>query len=178
ERRHRLTLDLVWSADDGRFGDARMIDQRTLDFHRADTVPRDIQHIVNAAEQPEEPVLIAFRAVAGEVHIRRPAAPVLSHIALRITVDAAQHRRPWTRQREEPAASAGDRIALLGFDLRLDARKRSRRRARLRRRESWQRRDHDRASLRLPPGVDDRAALTANVAVVPDPRFRVDRLHL
>ena len=37
-------------------------------------------------------------------------------------------------------------------------------------------RDHDGAGLGLPPRVDDRAALAADVLVVPDPRLGVDRL--
>ena len=39
-----------------------------------------------------------------------------------------------------------------------------------------QRRDHDAAGLRLPPGVDDRAAAVADDAVIPLPGFRIDRL--
>ncbi len=39
-----------------------------------------------------------------------------------------------------------------------------------------QRRDQDAAGLGLPPGVDDRAAAIADHAVVPLPRFRIDRL--
>ena len=38
------------------------------------------------------------------------------------------------------------------------------------------RRDHDHPGLGLPPGVDDRAAFTADVLVVPHPRLGVDRL--
>ena len=37
-------------------------------------------------------------------------------------------------------------------------------------------RDHDHPRLGLPPRVDDRAALAADVLVVPDPRLGVDRL--
>ena len=44
------------------------------------------------------------------------------------------------------------------------------------RRDARQRRDHDRAGFRLPPGIDDRAALAADVPVIPDPRFGIDRL--
>ena len=57
-----------------------------------------------------------------------------------------------------------------------DPGERSRGRTRLGAREAWQRRDHDRAGFGLPPGVDDRAALAADVPVIPHPRFRVDRL--
>ena len=39
-----------------------------------------------------------------------------------------------------------------------------------------QRRDHDRARLCLPPCVYDGTSLAADVAVIPDPGFRIDRL--
>ncbi len=39
-----------------------------------------------------------------------------------------------------------------------------------------ERADHDAAGLGLPPGVDDRAAFSADVLVVPHPRLGVDRL--
>ena len=71
ERRHRLALDLVRPADDRRLGDLRMVDERALDLHRADAVAGDVQHVVDAAEQPEEAVVVALGAVAGEVDVRR-----------------------------------------------------------------------------------------------------------
>ena len=94
ERRNRLTLQIVRAADNRRFGDPWMIHQRALHFHRADPVPGDVDHIVDAAEHPEIPVLIALRAVAGEIRAAIPLAPVLRHEALGIAVDAAQHRGP------------------------------------------------------------------------------------
>src|SRR5204862_69185 len=42
--------------------------------------------------------------------------------------------------------------------------------------ESGQRSDHDPAGLGLPPRVDDRTTLAADVLVVPDPRLGIDRL--
>ena len=56
ERGDRLALDLVAASDDRGLGDLRVIDERALDFHRADAVARDVQHVVHAAEQPEEAV--------------------------------------------------------------------------------------------------------------------------
>ena len=53
---------------------------------------------------------------------------------------------------------------------------RERRRAGLGGRGAGQRADHDPARLGLPPRVDDRAALAADVGVVPHPRLGVDRL--
>ena len=129
ERGDRLALDLVRAADDRGFGDARMIDERALDFHRADAMAGDVQHVVDAAEQPEVAVVVALRAVAGEVDAGAPLAPVLLHVALGIAVDAAQHRRPRPREREQAAADV-HLLALLVADLRADAGERLRRRAR------------------------------------------------
>ncbi len=44
------------------------------------------------------------------------------------------------------------------------------------RRDARNRRHHDGAGLRLPPGVDDRAAAAADDLVVPHPRLGIDRL--
>ena len=64
----RLALELVGTADHGGLGHRRVADQRALDFHRADAVARDVHHVVDAAHHPEVAVLVAPRAVAGEVH--------------------------------------------------------------------------------------------------------------
>ena len=111
ERRDRLPLDLVRPADDRGFGHARMIDERALDFHRADAMSGHVQHVVDAAEQPEVAVGVALGAVAGEVDAGRPPVPVLLHVALGIAVDAAQHRRPRARQRQQPAAAPSNVLA-------------------------------------------------------------------
>ena len=65
---------------------------------------------------------------------------------------------------------------MLVVDAGLDSRERLRRAARLQRRDPRQRRDQDHAGLGLPPRVDDRRPVTADVLAIPDPRFRVDRL--
>src|SRR5262245_2905847 len=103
-----------------------MIDERALDFHGANPMTGYVQHVVNAAQPPEEAVLVPLRAVTGEIDVWRPAAPVLLHVAFRIAIDPAQHRRPWPGEREEAAAGALDALATVGLDLRLDAGKRQR----------------------------------------------------
>ena len=67
-------------------------------------------------------------------------------------------------------------VAVAIDDQRLHAGQRQRRRARLQRRRAGQRADQDAAGLGLPPGVDDRAAVIADHAVVPQPGLGVDRL--
>ena len=115
----RLTLDLVRLADDGCLRDFRMVHERALDLHRPETMARHVEHVVHAPEQPVVAVLVSTRAVAREVGAVVPAAPVRLMEALGIAVDAAQHRRPRFREREQAAArldvlSAG--ISNLGED--------------------------------------------------------------
>src|SRR5207248_4903145 len=59
---------------------------------------------------------------------------------------------------------------------RLDTKERPRRRAGLQGRCARDRSDQDAAGLGLPPGVDDRAALVADMVVIPEPSFGVDWL--
>ena len=65
--RRRLALEVIGPADDGSFGDGRMADQGALDFGGADAVAGDVEHVVDAADDPEIAVLVAARAVAGEI---------------------------------------------------------------------------------------------------------------
>src|SRR5260370_12004097 len=93
--------DRAWSvkcvrlADDSRFCDSHMTHQRALDLRRAEPVPGDIKDVVDAPDDPKISILIASRTVAGEI-ILFVFAPVLFFVALRITVNRPQHRRPRT----------------------------------------------------------------------------------
>src|SRR6266511_5910993 len=120
ERGDRLTFDLVAAPDNCRFGDFRVIDERALHLHRADSMSSDVDYIVDAPEQPEVAVFVPLRAVAGEVHIIRPSAPVLRDVSIGIAIDAAQHRGPRPRECEQASAD-GDALALVGQDLSADA---------------------------------------------------------
>ena len=171
----RLAGRRVVARRDGSLGDVVVVDERRLDLDRRDAMAGDVHHVVDAAEQPEVAVLVDARAVAGEVDVA-VARPVRVDVAVVLLVEAAQHRGPRLAQHEVAAAARADLLAGLVVDRRIDAGERPRRRARLRRRDPRKRRDHDHPRLRLPPRVDDRAALAADVLVVPDPRLRVDRL--
>src|SRR6267142_2470511 len=67
-----------------------MIDQRALHLHGADAVPRDVHDVVDAPQEPEVSVLVALRAVPGEVDARKPG-PVLLPVSLRVAVNPAKH---------------------------------------------------------------------------------------
>src|SRR4029453_7630587 len=118
---------------------------------------------------------VAVRAVAREID-PVVAAPVLLLEALRIAPDVAQHPRPRLLDHEEAALRRAHGAAAVVVDVRGDTGERPRRRAGLGRDLAGQRRYNYSAGLRLPPRVDDRAALAPDHAVVPDPRLRVDRL--
>ena len=175
ERGDRLSFQFMRTADDRRFRDGRMIDERALDFHRPQAVPGDVDDVVDAAEEPEAAVGVALGAVARDVDAGSPLVPVLLHVAIRIAVDAAEHRGPRTRQREQPAADVNS-VARLRQDLGGDAGERPRGGSRLERRHARKRRDHDGARFGLPPGVDDGTSVGADEVVVPHPRFGVDWL--
>ena len=53
-----LALDVVRVADDRRLGDRLVADQRALDLGGADPVAGDVDHVVDAAHQPEVAVLV------------------------------------------------------------------------------------------------------------------------
>ena len=92
ERGERLSLELVRLADDRRLGDRGVLDERRLHLHRADAVSGDVEHVVDAAEDPEVAVVVALGAVAGEVEVG-PAGPlreVRLHVARVVAPDGAQ----------------------------------------------------------------------------------------
>ena len=176
ERDDRGAGQVVGPADHRGLGDARVRDERALDLHRADPVARDVHHVVDAAHDPEVAVRVAMGAVAREVDPARSGsstAPCSAWdrprccAASPATASRSRGSRPWARARacrcssKTSASMPGNgRVAEPG----------------LRRDLARQRRDHDPAGLGLPPRVDDRAALAADHAVVPDPRLGVDRL--
>ena len=175
ERHEHLSLELVGDAHDGGLGHGRMRDQRALDLHGADAVARHVQHVVNAPEKRQVAVVRALGAVGGEIRARVPFRPIRLTVALRVSPDSAQHRRPGMRDRQEPAAGP-DRLLRRRIDRRADPRHRDARAARLHVVNSRKRADHDHARLGLPPGVHDRASAPADVLIVPHPGFRINRL--
>src|SRR5581483_6384797 len=96
--------------------------------------------------------------------------------ALVVAEHGAHLSRPAVEDDEVARGRTVEEVALLVDEGRLQAEERPRGRAGLELGGAGQRRDEDAARLRLPPGVDDRAPALADDAVVPLPRFGVDRL--
>ena len=70
-------FSVVGPADDSGLGHEGVRDDGALDLGRADPVPRDVQHVVNSADDPEIAVLVEARAVTREI-VSRQLAPVLA----------------------------------------------------------------------------------------------------
>src|SRR5215217_2322105 len=173
---HGLARVLVLLADHRSLGHLLVGDDRGLDLGRGHPVARDVEHVVDAADDPEVAVLVLAGRVTDEVHVPAELVPIGLDEAVVVAVERAQHPGPRAAQRQQALVRAGVLAVLLGHHAGFDPGQRPRRRARLRVRDARQRRDHDVARLRLPPRVDDRAALAADHHVVPEPRLRIDRL--
>ena len=102
---HGLPLQFVGPANRGGFGHVRMADQGALDLDRAEPVPRDVQHVVDAAHDPVVAVRVLAAVVAGQVHVRH-FAPIRLLTAVVVAPDAAQHAGPGLGD-HQPAALPG-----------------------------------------------------------------------
>src|SRR5207247_2185583 len=76
-----FAFDLVRPTYYGGLGDFVVMNQSTLHFHRAQPMAGDVEHVIDAAHDPEIAVLVLPGAVRCEVSVRN-LAPVLLPIAL------------------------------------------------------------------------------------------------
>src|SRR5579862_2678718 len=136
---------------------------------------RDVNHVVDATHDPEITVLVATRAVAGEI-CAVDLREIISLVALGVSVNRAQHSGPWLAHYQQAALVGADAFAVAGDDVGCDSGKRKSRGAGLGSGRARHRADHDSAGLGLPPRVDDRASIAADNPAIPHPRFRIDRL--
>src|SRR5215203_2800774 len=170
-----LALILVVPPYNGGLGYGLVGDERALDLHRADTVPRDVHHVVYPACDGVVTILIPLGSVLDEVLVAEPL-PIGLTVTLGVLVDRAEHAWPGPGDDQVPLSGAFDRVVLLVVDVDEDAGERPGCAARLGRRDAWERRDHDAAGLRLPPRIHDGAPSAPDVLMVPLPRPRVDGL--
>jgi len=152
-----------------------MGDERALDFGGAEAVAGDVEHVIEAADDPEIAVFVAARAVARGVNAAGVIRPVSGLVALLVAVNRADHGRPRLADDEAPVLAVFAFLARVIEDRGVDAEEGPRGGAGLAGRGSGQRGNQDRARFGLPPGVDDRASAAADVFVIPVPGFRVDR---
>ena len=177
ERGDRLAGVLVGLADHRGLGDLRVRDDRRLDLGGRQPVAGDVDHVVDAPDDPEVAVLVLARGVADEVDVLAELVPVGLDEAVVLLVERAQHRRPRPAQRRagparcrRPRRSSSTTAASMpGSGLPAEP-------GLVVRAAPGSVVIMMRAGLGLPPGVDDRAALAADHLVVPEPGLRVDRL--
>src|SRR5712672_2348579 len=151
-----------------------MGDQRALDLGGAEAMARDVDDVVHSSRQPIETVLVPPGAVAGEVEPRK-GREISLHETLVIAKNRTHHSRPRAGDTQISFAGTVDHIVVVVDDYRFNAEEGPRRRSRLQWRRARDRGDQDAAGFGLPPSVDDRAALLADMIVVPQPRLGVDR---
>src|SRR5918994_1118368 len=170
-----LALILVVSPDNGGLRYGLVGDERAFDLHRADTVPRDVHHVVYSACDGVVTILILLGSVLDEVLVAEPL-PIGLTVTLGVLVDRTEHAWPGPGDDQVPLSGAFDRVVVIVVDVDEDAGERPGGAARLGRRDAWERRDHDATGLRLPPRIHDGAPSAPDVLVVPLPRPRVDGL--
>mmetsp|Transcript_20108 Transcript_20108/g.45532 ORF Transcript_20108/g.45532 Transcript_20108/m.45532 type:complete len:782 (+) Transcript_20108:193-2538(+) len=178
EHVHGLALDRVVHPDGGGLGHLGVQHHGGLHLGRADVVPRDDHHVVHAARDPVVTVLVAARAVPGEVVALEGEVGLLE--ALRVAPDAPQRRGPRGLDRQQPLGGAvrlGELFSLRVQQGGLHPEARQRGRAGLEPPPfGGHRTDHVRARLGLPPRVHDGAPRVAHHLEVPPPGLGVDGL--
>ncbi len=150
--RHR-----IGHADHRRFGHCGMLHQHALDLERTDQVPRGLDHVVAAADEPEIAVGVTLHQVAAAI----PAIDEATPVAFILTEIAAEHRRPARPEHQLTLlARPVDQAQVLFIhqrDRSLDAGQRPAHGTGLDR-HAGEVGDHDPAGLGLPPVVMDRQA--------------------
>ncbi|MNN40192.1 hypothetical protein D3C76_1212920 [compost metagenome] len=107
-----MPLEIVRVPDNGRFGDAVVQHQGAFDFGGADAVAGDVDHVIDPSGYPQVTVLVAARAVAGEVVTRQWLEVGIDH-SLRVAVHAADLSGPAGLDRQHAAAGAFNQLALV-----------------------------------------------------------------
>src|SRR2546428_8717671 len=85
----------MWLPHHRRLGDLRMAHQRGLDLHRPDPVACDVDHVVNAAHEPETAVLVEAGPPPRGTHPRGPG-PVTLPLSFRGVVNGHKPPAPHT----------------------------------------------------------------------------------
>src|SRR5262249_56689256 len=117
-----------------------------------------VQDVIDAAHDPEVAVLVFTGAVTGEIDAGN-LAPVLTYVAVGVTIDGAEHARPRTADNEESAVPVRNRLTVHGDNFRDHTREWASRRSGFGCNRTRDGRDHDVSSFGLPPGINDRTTI-------------------
>src|ERR1044072_7307441 len=91
KRRECLSLELVRFAYHGGLGDCGMLDERRLHFHGPDSMPGDVEHVVDPTENPVVAAVVALGAVGREIETgaTRPLGEVCLHVSVVVAPNRA-----------------------------------------------------------------------------------------
>src|SRR4051812_15933864 len=96
---------------------------RALYLSRPDSVTRDVQDVIDAADDGEITLFVPARAVPREIHAG-DVGEILLLEPLVVTVDRSHDARPGSAHHEHPARAGADALAVLGDHVRLDTEER------------------------------------------------------
>ena len=174
-----FALQVVRLAHHGRLRHRRVRHQRRLHLHRPQPVARHVHHVIHTAHDPVVAIGIAACAIPRKVEmlavLGRDVLPIGAAESLVIAKNRPHHARPGMLHDQIATLVVAYRVAIEIHHIRQNAGEGLGGGTGLGGNCARQRRDHESAGFRLPPGIDDRAALAANHPVVPHPSFRVNR---
>ena len=148
--------------------------ESALNLSGSQTMARHVENVVDAADDPEVAVLIAPGAVSGGIEALE-FAPVLFPVAGLVAVNGAEHGGPRLADNKLPALIRSHFLAVIVNHGRINAKNGSVAVPGFSGRGARQRADHLHSGFRLPPGVNDRAAASADMIVIPHPCLGIDR---
>src|SRR2546422_801620 len=100
-----------------------MRDERAFNFGSAQSVAAHVDYVIDATHDPEVTVLVAPRAVAGEINIF-DLRPILISVTLVVAPDRSQHRWPGTLDHQIAAFIGAHGHAFARHHIDFDARER------------------------------------------------------
>ena len=159
----------MWVSDNGGFCDCGVLSDCAFYFGCAESVPGDVQYVIDAAGNPVVAVFIAQHAVACHVIAGEPPEIGIDESPV-VCVNSAHDTGPGCFDAEIPACGVAFYfVACLVQNHGFDAEERERRGARFHRGCCGQGSHQNAAGFGLPPRINDGASVFADGVVIPEP---------
>src|SRR5215831_19061367 len=134
----------------------------------------DVENIVDPTNDPKVPVLVTPCTIAGQI-VAFELVPILLLVAVAVTVNCSQHRRPRFANDQFPSDVGPHFFSSFVDNSGVDSEKGKSAATGFGGDCAWQWRDHDRSGLGLPPSVDDWTPIGPDLFSIPHPSLRVNR---